>query len=297
LTWFVKVERRSIMRTLFAVSMLAAALLAAPRLLALEQAPQKEVVGVLIEHIQDLNLTDEQEAKITDIRKAYQPKVQVAAKELAAAVKEEVEKARSVLTDLQKSQLMAMKEERKEMRAERLAERIVHIDELDLTDGEMVKITAIREEYRPKFAKAMESMHGLLTDDQKKARQAALDAGKKRKEVVTSLSVTSEVKEKIEAAGKEMKTLVHDALEKMRDVLGEGQQAKLQELKAERKEHVRDRHAHAIMNFKELNLTSDQMAKLAEIRKESGAKVHEAGNKLRALVREETQAITAVLKG
>ena len=49
------------------------------------------------ERIQDLNLTDEQEAKIADIRKEYRPKVQEAGNKLRAAVKEEVERIVAVI--------------------------------------------------------------------------------------------------------------------------------------------------------------------------------------------------------
>ena len=45
--------------------------------------------------------------------------------------------------------------------------------------------------------------------------------------------------------------------------------------------------AHRIANLKDLNLTDEQKTKIAEIRKEYRPKVHEAGNKLRASVREE----------
>jgi Spy/CpxP family protein refolding chaperone len=51
------------------------------------------------------------------------------------------------------------------------------------------------------------------------------------------------------------------------------------------------------MHARDLNLTEDQKAQLAEIRKEYRPKVHEAGNRLRAAVREEVEAIVAVLKG
>ena len=45
--------------------------------------------AILVERIQELNLTDEQEAKIAEIQKAGRPKVEAAAKELAAVAKEE----------------------------------------------------------------------------------------------------------------------------------------------------------------------------------------------------------------
>jgi Spy/CpxP family protein refolding chaperone len=114
--------------------------------------------------------------------------------------------------------------------------------------------------------------------------------------VIASLNLTGEQKEKIEAVGKELRALVREELEKMRDVLSAGQQEKLQEFREERKEHVRDRMAHAIMSSKELNLTPEQKTQLADIRQSYRPRVQEAGNKLRATVREEVEAILAVLK-
>jgi Spy/CpxP family protein refolding chaperone len=286
------------MRTLMAALVLAVgvAVSTAPPAAAEDKADQRVAV-ILVDRIQDLHLTDEQEAKIADIRKEYRPKVQEAAKDLATLLKDEVEKARGVLTDEQKTKLAAMKDERKQRRAERLAERIAHLEELDLTDAEMAKIAAIREEYRPKIVKAMEGLRGLLSDDQRKAREEALKAGKKRREVLAALNLTDEQKEKVEDVGKEVRTLVREELVKMHEVLSEAQKEKLEEFREERKEHVRDRRAHAIMNFKDLNLTDDQKAQLAEIRKEYRPRVHEAGNKVRATVREEVAEIVAVLKG
>ncbi len=286
------------MKTLWAILMLAAALAVGPRLYADDKGPgeRKAEGGKLAEQIQDLNLTDDQEAKIADIRKEYRPKVEEAAKDLAALVKAEVEKARGVLTDDQKTKLAAMKDEREDLREERLAERIAHLEQLDLTDAETAKIAAIRKEYQPQIVKALEGLKGTLTDDQRQAREQALAAGKKRREVIAALNLTGDQKEKVEAAGKELRTLVREELEKMRDVLSDGQQAKLAEFKEERKENVRDRKAHAIMNAKDLSLTDDQKGQLVNIRTEYRPKVHEAGNTLRAAVREEVDAILAVMK-
>ena len=227
------------MKTLWAILMLAAALAVGPRLCADEKAPgERKAAGAnLAEQIQDLNLTDDQEAKIADIRKEYRPKVEEAAKDLAALVKGEVEKARGVLTDDQKTKLAAMKDEREDLREERLAERIAHLEQLDLTDAETAKIAAIRQEYQPQIVKALESLKGTLTDDQRQAREQALAAGKNRREVIAVLKLTDDQKEKVEAVGKELRTLVREELEKMRDVLNEGQQAKLAEFKEERKEN------------------------------------------------------------
>src|SRR5262249_8683498 len=128
------------------------------------------------------------------------------------------------------------------------------------------------------------------------AREEGLKAGKKRREILASLNLTGAQKEKVEAVCKEVRTLVREELEKMRDVLTEGQREQVQDFRDERKEHVRDRMAHAIMNAKNLDLTAEQKTQLANIRKEYRPKVHEAGNKLRTTVREEVEAIVAVLK-
>jgi Spy/CpxP family protein refolding chaperone len=178
-----------------------------------------------------------------------------------------------------------------------LAERIAHLEELDLTDAEMAKIVELREEYRPKVHKALEGLRGILTEEQRKAREEALNAGKKRREVLAALNLTEEQKEKVEAVGKEIGELVREHLEKVGDLLTESQKEKLEELKVERREHVRDRIAHMRMNLRDLNLTEAQKAQIMEIRKEYRPKIHEAGNKLRAAVREELHMIVAVLKG
>jgi Spy/CpxP family protein refolding chaperone len=140
-------------------------------------------------------------------------------------------------------------------------------------------------------------LKGTLTAEQRKAREEGLKAGKRRRQILASLNLTDEQKEKVEAVGKEVRTLVRQELEKIRDVLTEGQKEKLQELTEERPERVRDRMAHRIANFKDLNLTDEQKSQIAEIRKEYRPRVQEAGTKLRAAVREELGRIVAVLKG
>jgi Spy/CpxP family protein refolding chaperone len=251
----------------------------------------------LAERIQDLNLSDAQEAKIADIRKQFRPKVEHAIKELAGMVKEEVEKVRAVLTPDQKSKLTTLKEERQERRAEGLSERLAHLHEFDLTGAEMEKIAEIRKEYRPRIVKALEGLHGILSAEQRTAREEALKAGKKRTEVLASLKLTPDQKTKVEAVCKEVGILVHAELEKIRDVLTEAQTATLQEFSKERREHVRDRVAHRIAHLKELNLTEAQLSQMAAIRKEYRPRVHEASNQLRATVREEVETIIHAIKG
>jgi Spy/CpxP family protein refolding chaperone len=257
----------------------------------------KEVrVTVLVEKIQDLQLTDAQEAKIADIRKECRPKVQEAARELGALGKEEVVKVRDILTEEQKQKLQELREERKEHRERCVAHTIASLKEMDLTDAEMTKIGDIRKEYRPRIEKVLKELVGLLTDEQKKAREEALNAGKNHREVLAALNLTDAQKEKAVAVAKEVRALVREEMEKIGDVLTEEQKQKLQELREERKERVRDRRAHRIENLKELNLTDEQKAKIADIRKECRPRVHEAGNKLRAAVREEMEQIAAVIK-
>src|SRR5262245_42234129 len=235
---------------------------------------------ILVERIQDINLTDAQEAKIAEIQKESTPKVQEAVKGLAALVKDETTKVHEVLNDEQKKKLQELKEERAEHRQECLSHALTRLKEVDLTDAEMAKIGEIRKEYRPKIEKAMTEFQGLLTEEQKKAREDALKAGKPRKEVVAALQLTGAQKDKVESIAKDVATFVREESEKIHDVLSEGEKQKLTDLKEERAEQVRDRVAHRIANLRDLNLTDEQKTKLANIRQEFAPKIHEAGNKI-----------------
>jgi len=250
----------------------------------------------LAERIQDLHLSDAQEAKIEEIRKLYGPKVQTASKELTSIIQEEVNKIRELLTPDQKAELAKIKEERKDRREESLAERFSHLEELELTDAEMAKIAEIRKEYRPKITKAMGSMKGILNDDQRKVREEALKAGKSRKEIMASLKLSDDQKEKMETVCKEVGGLFRDEMHKIRDLLTESQKEKLSELKDERQERARGRMAHMIANLKELKLNDAQSSKITAIRNEYRPRVHEASNRLRATVREEVDMIVTVIK-
>ena len=271
-----------------------AALLALGAKLAAQEAKGE---GVLVVTIQDMNLTDEQEAKIADIMKDFRTKNADALKELASAAKEEMEKVDAVLTPAQKAKLETVKEERKEAREECLAHRFAQLKELELTDDEMTKIGAIRSEFRPKLVKAARALEGLLSDDQNKVRVEGLKEGKKRKEILESMKLTDDQKQKVAAVAKELGDLVREEAEKVSDVLTASQKEQLTELKDERREQVRDRLAHRITNLRDLNLTDEQKTKLADIRKESRPKIQQAGNELRAAIREEMEKILAVIKG
>jgi Spy/CpxP family protein refolding chaperone len=289
-------QKEVVMRTLMAV----AALVVGTAVLADEPAAKKaddKTAVIIVERIQDLHLTDEQEAKIAEVRKEFKPKVEEAAKELRGLIKDEVEKIHGVLTPEQVKKMEEFKEERRELRAERLSAQLAHMEDLELSDAEVAKIAEIRKEFQPKIEKAMQGLEGLLTDEQRKTREEGLKAGMRRREILASLKLTDDQRTKIEAVGKEVRTLVHQELEKVRDLLTESQQEKLREIKEEVREHVRDRRAHAIASFRELNLTDEQRTKIMEIRREFRPKIQEAGNKLRATVREELEAICTALKG
>jgi len=286
------------MRTLSAVLTLALALSVVPARAAekLKADTFKGQVAVLVERIQDLHLTDAQEAKIAEIRKEGRPKIQEAARAVGALVKDEVEKVRDVLTAEQKEKIQDLKEERREHREQCVAHVFASLKDLDLTDAEMTRIGDIRKEFRPKLEKAMKQLEGFLTDAQKKIREEALTAGKTRREILEAFKLTDEQKDKVVTVAKDVSGLVREETEKLREVLAESLKEKLQELKDERKEQARDRQAHRIANFKDLNLTDEQQTKLANIRQEFRPKIHEAGNKLRAAIREEVEMVLAVIK-
>ena len=212
-------------------------------------------------------------------------------------VQEEVDKIRKILTPEQQQKLRAFAEERREHRLEGLCERVAHLRQLDLSDAEVAKIQDVRKEFRPRIEKAMEGLRGTLSAEQRQAREEALKAGKRRKEVLAAMKLTDEQKAKVQAVGKEVGALVREEMAQVRDVLTAEQKEKLLELKDERKDRVRDRMAHRIANAKELNLTEEQKAQIQEVRKEYRPKVQEAGNKFRAAVRDEVAQILAVIKG
>jgi len=288
------------MRVLSAVFTLMVALLVCPKLV---RADEPKVEGGervrerLAARMADLHLTDEQEMKIAEIRKDCRSKIKEAGGELAAVVKDETEKVRALLTADQREKLDALKEERRAHRFEGLAERMAHLTDLDLTDAEIAQIGEIREEFRPRIEKLMQDLTGILTDEQRMAREEGLKAGESRREVRESLNLTDDQKMKMENVGKELVTAVRDELDKFKSVLTAEQQEKLATLKEERKERVRDRMACRIANLADLNLTDEQKTKIAEVREEYRPKVQEAGNKLRAIVRDEVAEILAVVKG
>jgi Spy/CpxP family protein refolding chaperone len=181
------------------------------------------------------------------------------------------------------------------LRGERLVEQLAHLHELDLTEAERTKIAEIRKEFQPRVAKAMEGLKDILTPEQRKAREEGLKAGKPRREILDSLKLTEAQKEKVEAVGKEVHGIVKEELGKVKDVLTESHKAVLQAAKGEHAEHVRDWLAHRVASLKEMS--DETKSKVAAIREEYRPKVHEAGNKLRAAIRDQVHKIHSALGG
>lgn len=285
------------MRALCSSVVLLAALAAGPQLCADEPSDTPERGVMVVAKVQDLNLTPEQEAKLASIRSECRPKIEEAAKELSGFVKEEKEKITAVLTPEQLQKVQSMREERREHRGERAADAIMNLKDLDLTGAEMAQIASIRQEYRPKIEAALKEFRGILTEDQRRGREEGLKAGKSRAEIWESMNLSDEQKAKLKAACSEVRGLVKDEMSKVRDCLSEEQQSKLGDLREERHERARDRWAARVASFEDLNLTDEQKNSIRQIRSEYRPKIHEAGNKLRAAVREEISMVLDAMRG
>jgi Spy/CpxP family protein refolding chaperone len=106
---------------------------------------------------------------------------------------------------------------------------------LNLTDEQKAKIAELKKEYAPKFKEAHEKVDSILTPEQKKARQEAMQAaraaGKKwreaQKEVQATMNLTSDQKTKLAAARKEMMSVGKEFHENVLSVLTPEQKAQL----------------------------------------------------------------------
>jgi Spy/CpxP family protein refolding chaperone len=251
---------------------------------------------VLVVSIQDIDLSDEQEAQLAAIRKEYRPKNETYAKELKTLVTDEVDQIRNVFTPEQRPKIKEIVKERKEFREESLAHKIAGLKKLDLTEGELAKIAAIRKEYRPRTEEIEKRLDSLLSAEQKTARNEAIKTDKSRREVLRAINPTSAQLAELQSIAKELKDVVGNEVAKIRAVLTAEQKETLQDLRAERREMVRDRVAHQIANLKDLDLTDEQKEKLMNIRQEFRPKIQETGNNLRNSLSEEIGKIVAVLK-
>ncbi len=120
------------------------------------------------------------------------------------------------------------------MRIERFRDAV---EQLDLTADQKEKFKAIHEEYAPKMKALMEKIHGVLTEDQKKAleeaRKEAKAAGKKGRAMFeaceAAVKPTDEQKEKLAAFAPDVIALHKEAAKKVMEVLTPEQQSKLKE--------------------------------------------------------------------
>src|SRR5262245_17929126 len=124
---------------------------------------------MLVVSVQDIELTEEQEARIAAIRKEYGDKIKEDAKELKTLAAQQLDRIRNVFTPEQRAKIQDIIAQKKEFKEECLAHAIANLKELDLTEAELAKIREIRNAYRPKMDEAIKQLDGLLTEDQKKA--------------------------------------------------------------------------------------------------------------------------------
>jgi Spy/CpxP family protein refolding chaperone len=278
------------MRTLCAGLAFLGLLAACTRLLAADYAYSLDKMAELI-------LAEEQETRLRDIRQEFSAKIAKAGKDLAALAKEEVTEIRTVLTPAQNKRVEALKLEPLDHKVEGLAQRLAGLAILDLTQAELAKIREVREQYRPKIEKALKNLDTVLGREQTKARTDAINSGKTASQVMADLKLTDTQKEAVAAIGKTLSSLVKEELEKLKGILDQDQKVLLLTLEGEGVDHVRDQLAHRIANIKELKLTDQQKKAISRIRNDYRPKVREAGNNLRALIRQEMTMIAAVLKG
>lgn len=282
------------------VTSVLAATVAAAAAVSLARPPQTTppIPGaqMIVERFGDLNLTDQQTIEIAAVREEFAPKIDSALDRLDGTIKEQREAASAVLTADQKIKLLTLKTELGLWRTETIAERYAHLRELDLTDAEKAKINDIRKEFRPKIVKCVENLKGILTPDQLKMREDMLKTGMPRRDVIKALKLTDDQKTKVEAIGDEVRGYIRNELDRVRAVLDPAQREKIAAMKEDRIEQFRARALFAIASLKDLNLTDQQVQQLRAIHAEYGARVEDAGNQVRALIREELSAIVNVLQ-
>ena len=97
-------------------------------------------------------------------------------------------------------------------------------------------------------------------------------------------AIRKEYRPKIEAGAKELKTLVKEEVDQIRNILSPEQLPKVKAIMEERKEAKEESLAHNIASLKELDLTEAELAKIGEIRNEYRAKFEGAVKQLGGLL-------------
>jgi hypothetical protein len=134
------------------------------------------------------------------------------------------------------------KKPRQERNRERAIDGLEFLRGLNLSDDQKAKVAEIKKEYAPKFKALEEKRAGILTADQKKARdeavKAAKAAGKTGQELFeagrAAMKLTDDQKAKLAEVRKEVMALAKEVREKVVSSV----------LTADQKEQVKERRAH-----------------------------------------------------
>lgn len=108
---------------------------------------------------------------------------------------------------------------------------------LNLSDDQKAKVEEIKKEYAPKFKALEEKREGVITADQKKARdeaaKAAKDAGKGRRDVMeagrAAMKLTDDQKTKLADIRKEAAALAKEVREKAMSILTDDQKQQVKD--------------------------------------------------------------------
>lgn len=101
------------------------------------------------------------------------------------------------------------------------------LDSLKLTDEQKAKVEEVKKEFAPKMEEASKKMQGILSEDQKKARDEAMkearDAGKTGRDVwqagLAAAKLTDEQKSKLADASKDLMSVAQERREKLLAIL------------------------------------------------------------------------------
>jgi Spy/CpxP family protein refolding chaperone len=110
------------------------------------------------------------------------------------------------------------------------------VESLDLNQDQKDKLAKVRDDFEAKKQQIHEKLGEVLTEDQRRTAQEALEnakqSGKSGRELYqsleASLKLTDEQKQKMEPAGKELQGLVSDTLKQVMEVLNPDQKEALQ---------------------------------------------------------------------
>jgi Spy/CpxP family protein refolding chaperone len=110
----------------------------------------------------------------------------------------------------------------------------VMVKDVTLTDEQKTKVAELKKVYDPKFKQAREKLDTILTDEQKKMKQEAKEAGKNPKDLWKILKLTDDQMAKLKEGQKALQTLRKEAREKAMDILTPEQKKQLQKTMIDR---------------------------------------------------------------